>query len=154
MKEETQELKNRPLAKKLNDYMVEHNKELYKYLNDKGELKDFLINRSNAAFEAYKTALSEGVPSPDEVSNSILFCGMENSYYEYIESLLNDNFSEFYTKMNKKPVHTIDNIIEGLVFSCMEVFYKYLGNSYDQIMETLDNELIAVLEYQTKIISL
>jgi hypothetical protein len=154
MKEETQELKNRPLAKKLNDYMVEHNKELYKYLNDKGELKDFLINRSNTAFEAYKTALSEGVPSPDEVSNNVLFCGMENSYYEYIESLLSDNFQEFYIKMNKKPTHTIDNIIEGLVFSCMEVFYKYLGNSYDQVMETLDNELIAVLEYQTKIISL
>lgn len=58
-----QELHNKHLAKKLNDYMVENNNELYKYLNEKNELKDFLINRSNTAFEAYKNAISEGMPS-------------------------------------------------------------------------------------------
>jgi len=149
-----QELHNKHLAKKLNDYMVENNNELYKYLNEKNELKDFLINRSNTAFEAYKNAISEGMPSPDEICNKILFCGIENSYIEYIESLLDDNFFEFYTNLNKKPSHTIDNILESLVFSCMDIFYKYLNNSYEQVMDQLDDELIKVLEYQTKIISL
>ena len=40
-----------PLIKKLNDYMLEHNKELYKFLADTKELKDFLIRRSNAAMK-------------------------------------------------------------------------------------------------------
>jgi hypothetical protein len=152
MKEDTTEVQNMALVKKLNDYMLENNKELYNYLYNKKELKDFLISRSNAAWEAYKTALSEGVPSPDEVSNQILYCGMENSYSEYIDSLLMDNFHEFYTKLQKKPVHTIDNILETLVFACISVFYENLSSSYDQVMDTLDAELIKVLEYQTKII--
>ena len=147
-------LKNRSLAKKLNDYMLENNKELYKYLADKKELEDFLISRSNAAWEEYLTALSGGVPSPDEMSNKILFCGIENSVSEYIDSLLMDNFHEFYTKLQKKPVHTIDNILGTLVFACLDVFYEYLGSSYDSVMDELDEKLIAVLEYQTKIIIL
>ena len=120
MKAETSEVKSMALVKKLNDYMMEENNELYNYLNNKKELKDFLINRSNAAFDAYTGAVSAGFPAPDEISNQILFCGMENSYREYIESLLDDNFQEFYIKLNKKPAHTIKNILGTLVFACME----------------------------------
>jgi hypothetical protein len=153
-KEDTKEMKNVPLAKKLNDYMVENNKELYKYLADKGELKGFLVDRSNAAFEAYSSAVGAGFPAPDEISNQILFCGMENSYREYVESLLEDNFLQFFGKLNKKPAHLIDNIIETIVFACMGVFYENLGNTYGQVMDKLDDELIKVLEHQTKIIML
>ena len=63
-----------------------------------------------------------------------------------------DNFHEFYIKLQKKPVHTIDNILETLVFACIRVFYEYLSNSYASVMDELDEKLIAVLDHQTKVI--
>ncbi len=148
------ELKNRHLAKKLDTYMVENNKELYKYLFDRGELRDFLLNRSNMAFDAYKDAIVGGMASPDEVSNKILFCGIENSYREYIESLLSDNFFEFFTILESKPVHKQNNVLENIVFSCMDIFYEYLSVPYEEAMEKLDEKLIERLSKQTEIIKL
>ena len=151
--ETTEILKSRSLAKKLSDYMVENNIELYKYLADKRELEDFITDRSNTAFDSYNHAVSAGFPAPAEISNQILFCGMENSYGEYIESLLMENeFREFYNKLRRKPGREIDTILETLVFACMGVFYEYLGSSYDSVIDELDEKLIAVLEYQTKLI--
>jgi len=123
-------------------------------LLDKGELRDFLLNRSNMAFDAYNEAITQGVISPDEVSNKILFCGIENSYSEYIESLLRDNFCDFFEKVEKKPIYKQYNIIESIVFSCMDIFYEYISIPYEQAMETLDEKLIERLKKQTEIIKL
>jgi hypothetical protein len=132
--------KNIFLAKKLNDYMVEHNNELYEYLNSINELRDFIITRSNEAHESYSSSFSEGMPSPNEVCNSVLFRGMENSYNEYIENLLINDMSEYHSKIEKQKNYYL--IIKEMVFGCMDIFYEYLDNNYVEVMGVLDEKLI------------
>ncbi len=154
METKEKSLKSKVLAKKLDEYLVENNNELYKYLNDKDELKDFLLNRSNTAYDAYIDAVIGGTPSPDEVCHEILYCGVENSYSEYIESILMDNYRDFYERYDKHTELKKENIIESLVFACMDIFYEYLNIPYDQAMEKLDEKLIEKLKKQTEIIAM
>ncbi|OFX18231.1 MAG: hypothetical protein A2033_19155 [Bacteroidetes bacterium GWA2_31_9] len=143
---EKEKLKNTVLARRLFEYLEKENKELFKYLYDKGELKEFVLYRSNAAHDEYISAFSDGMYSPDEVANQQLFIGIENSYFEYIESLVKDNFYKYFKKIEKKPSAKYNEIISNLVFDCMEVFYEYISCSYIDVMDSLDRELITALD--------
>lgn len=142
---EKEELKNRAFALRLFEYLEQENKELFKYLHDKGELRDFILYRSNAAHDEFVSAFSAGMYSPNEVANQRLFLGIENSYFEYIESIVMDNFKKYFKKIEKKSTSKYNEIISNLVFDCMDIFYEYISYSYSDVMDSLDKELITVI---------
>jgi hypothetical protein len=118
---ESEKVKNSTLCKKLNDYLVENNYELYKYLADKKELKDFLIIRSNRAHDELVNAMASGAMDAREVSNNALFYGIQGSISEYVESLLIENYKDYYAEISKKP--SFDIIFKGILYSCLDLFY-------------------------------
>jgi len=72
--------KDRNVLLKLHNYLLNDNNELYHYLNDKKELEDFLISRTDNAIIAYKSALMGDVTFPEEVKNEALFMCIEIQY--------------------------------------------------------------------------
>ena len=131
------------VAKKLNDYLWKNNKELCIYLQQKDELEEFIINRSNSAFTEYQYAVDAGFYYPDEILNQELYIGIENSYSEYVESLFMNNFTEHYNSKKSEPSYP--DFLNALVLSCMPVFYDYLGSAYANVMDSLDKDLLKKL---------
>lgn len=138
--------KNRALMQQLHDYMKENNKELLEYLINNNEYEDFLISRTDKAHREHTAAIRGAVPFPTEIRDSILYMGIENSYSEYIESLINEidtpTIDEF-KNSNKYEV-----ALNNMIYSSISIFVKYLNKPYSEIQEKLDKELVQFLEQE------
>lgn len=142
---ERTESKDRNVLLKLHNYLLNDNNELYHYLDDKNELEDFLISRTDNAIYAYKSALLGDVPFPEEVKNQVLFIGIENSISEYIESLL-DEVPVFKIRIEKAGKLKV--VLSDLVSGSLHIFYDRLNTPYSEGLDELDAILIAYLEEQ------
>ena len=133
------------LSNRLRNYLIKDNKELTEFLIEKDEFDGFVQYRANSAYSEYINALNAGFASPKEIQYQQLFLGIENSYFEYIESMLGDRFYLYYQDIKSKNGAEYNEIITNHVKSCLDVFYEYLGRYYVDVMEYLDRDLYEIL---------
>lgn len=132
--------KDRQIIEKLHDYMIENNIELVHFLIKKNEYADFLISRSDNAIYEFKSASDANFTDPKEIMNEVLFTGIENSYSEYVESMLMELPHEITKELKNSPIFKKE--LERIVNDCVPVFCEFLGTPYSSSQERLDRKLL------------
>lgn len=127
--------------------MLNENIELYHYLENKNELEDFLVCRANSADKAYKAGLIANYPNPEELQNEVLFVGIENSFSEYVESIL-DELPDFKRKLEASSRY--NEVLNELIFNSLPIFYSMISIPYSISQESLDNQLLRLLQQRCK----
>lgn len=135
-------VKNKELLLQLHNYLNEHNLELYNFLLEQQQLKEFLINRTNQADEQYVEALSRGIPSPKEVCNQVLYKGLENSYSEYIEDLYMEFFPDVYRHLDSLTQEKKSPLFNIILCEYLPIFWENIDNYYVDIQEKLDESIL------------
>jgi exoribonuclease II len=142
------EFKDEITLLKLHNYLFKENNEMYHYLDSRKELEDFIVNRTDIAEKAYRASVFANDPSPEEVRNEALFIGIENSYSEYVESML-DEVPEFKKKIESSVKRNLT--LEKLTWGALPIFYELINTPYVESMDELDKAIIQYLEGEAKI---
>jgi hypothetical protein len=138
---------NKEVYLKLHNYMLKENIELYRYLENKNELEDFLVSRANSADKAYNAGMIANYPNPEELRNEVLFVGIENSVSEYVESLLLE-LPDFKKKLDSSS--RLNEIMNDLIINSLPIFYSMITIPYSTSQELLDNKLLRLLKQMSK----
>jgi len=143
----TFEANDRPVLLKLHNYLTRENIELYQYLEMKNELNDFLVSRVNSAIKSYKSGILANYPFPEELLHETLYIGIENSYSEYVESMI-DELPVFKLNLNRSSRQK--EIINELTVCSLSIFYSMISIPYSISQETLDYKLLKLIERKSK----
>lgn len=139
--------KNYAIIEEFSTYMSIEQVELSEFLDKKKELYQYIVDKVDVADEVLRDAILKGVPYPKESMRRVLYNGIENSICEYVESMIRE-VPLFYNEL--QYAQNYDEIVSDLIKKCVPIFYAYLNDSYDCIMDKLDKELIEYISKQYK----